>query len=183
MKNQESHFMKVSANANLNAAARRVSTPFIVDGVPMTFLAYNIDGSTYVGIRDLALTLSGTSKQFNVTWNGAQNAIHITTCQPYIAVGGEMPSGGADEACAIRVNSKIFLDGKAVKVNICRIEGRNFFRLRDLCIALDFFVHWEITTPAIAISTIKQYQGPIDTGGKGIAPGARNPIMGSLYGK
>ena len=44
-------------------------------GEKKAFDAYNIEGSNYFKLRDLAYVLNGTDKQFEVGWDAAANAI------------------------------------------------------------------------------------------------------------
>jgi hypothetical protein len=50
-----------------------------VNGQSVAFNAYNIDGNNYFKLRDLAYALNGTEKQFEVGWDGAANAISLTS--------------------------------------------------------------------------------------------------------
>ena len=51
---------------------------------------YLIGGYNYFKLRDIAYMLNGTSASFNVTWDGAQNAVNMLLGENYTAVGGEM---------------------------------------------------------------------------------------------
>ena len=58
----------------------------LVDDKNVAFDAYNIADNNYFKLRDLAYTLSGSAKQFEVGWDGANNAISLTSGQPYTVV-------------------------------------------------------------------------------------------------
>ncbi len=58
--------------------AEQSSQTFYVDGVQIQLQAYAIGGSNYVRLRDV-----GQAVNFNVTYDGATNSVHITTDQPY----------------------------------------------------------------------------------------------------
>ena len=49
--------------------AAPTASAVIVDGRSITFDAYNIAGYNYFKLRDLALQLNGTPKQFAVGWD------------------------------------------------------------------------------------------------------------------
>ena len=164
MNNSNPQAINVLASLAHNATARRVDTPFLVDGAQIDFLAYSIENTNYIGIRDLAFTLSGSPKQFRVTWNSAQNAIHLTSGQPYNPVGGEMTGTGVAEAAATRVNSTVILDGNHANVAIYRVEGANFYKLRDLGRVLDFSVQWDGQRRAVVIDTSQPHRGGGCTG-------------------
>lgn len=45
------------------------TTKFELNGNPVSLEAYLIGNNNYVKLRDIAMALNGTSKQFNVTWD------------------------------------------------------------------------------------------------------------------
>ena len=53
------------------ATANPTASTVLVDGENVAFDAYNIADNNYFKLRDLAFTLSGTAKQFEVGWDGA----------------------------------------------------------------------------------------------------------------
>lgn len=63
------------------------SSKVLVNGEVVAFDAYNINGSNYFKLRDLAKILSGTEKQFEVTWNNENKAIELISDKAYTAVG------------------------------------------------------------------------------------------------
>jgi hypothetical protein len=84
----------------------------MVNGNAVSFDAYNINGSNYFKLRDLAMTLNGTDKQFEVTWDGAKNAINLTANKAYTAVGGELAVSSNPIASEAKMTaSKVFVNG------------------------------------------------------------------------
>jgi|GEM_PF-5285478 len=138
-------------------AAIPTSATVLVNGTLVAFDAYNIGGNNYFKLRDLAFALNGSGKQFEVVWDGAANAIRLTSGQPYTVVGGEMTGKGEGEKMTKRTNSKVLLNGSEVKFTAYNIEDNNYFKLRDVGAALDFGVDWNNTTKTIAIDTSKGY--------------------------
>ena len=67
--------------------ATRTASIVTVDGIVETFDAYSIDNYNYFKLRDIAYILSGTAKQFEVTWDGSKNAINLISRETYTAVG------------------------------------------------------------------------------------------------
>ncbi|MDR1217313.1 MAG: hypothetical protein LBJ99_01875, partial [Oscillospiraceae bacterium] len=106
------------------------------------FDAYSISGNNYFKLRDLAFTLSGTEKQFEVVWDGEANAIMITSGVAYTPVGGEMGSKGTENKIPTATSSKVYLDGVQVSFTAYNIGSSNYFKLRDIGQALDFGVDW-----------------------------------------
>jgi hypothetical protein len=150
-------FVILGGGENTQAVqARPTSSTVMVNGKKVAFDAYNINGSNYFKLRDLAYALSGTQKQFEVGWDSADNAITLTSKKPYTAVGGEM-EGGAGAKEALPTTSRIYKDGKEARFDAYNIGGNNYFKLRDIGEAFDFGVDWDEAAQTISIDTRKGY--------------------------
>ncbi len=136
---------------------RPSSSAVFVDGESKTFDAYNIGGNNYFKLRDVATVMSGTEKQFNVTWNGEKSCIELISGKPYKPVGGEMSKGDGKPKTAISNASTIYKDGIEVDLTAYTIEGNNYFKLRDLGKAFDFNVSWDNASKSIIINTSESY--------------------------
>jgi hypothetical protein len=147
---------EVSVPAVPQTATPTAST-VLVNSRQVAFDAYNINGNNYFKLRDLANTLNGTEKQFEVGWDSAANAISLTSGRAYTAVGGEMEGKGAGSQTATPTASKITLDGAAVNFTAYNIGGNNYFKLRDIGEAFNFGVDWDGASKTIAIDTNKAY--------------------------
>ena len=130
----------------------------LVNGKKTNFDTYTISGSSYFKLRDLAYTLSGTTKQFDVAWDNTRNAIMLTSNKPYKKVGGEMNRSNGGSTTPTPVRSKIFLDGKEVFFTAYSINGLTYFKLRDIGAAFDFGVEWDGVHNAIVINTSESYK-------------------------
>ncbi|MDR1573145.1 MAG: leucine-rich repeat domain-containing protein [Clostridiales Family XIII bacterium] len=139
------------------AAATPTVSTVLVNGRPVAFDAYNISDNNYFKLRDLASVLSGTEKQFEVGWDGAANAIALTSGAAYTPVGGEMAGKGAGDKTPVPTTSRITLDGKDISFTAYNIDGNNYFKLRDIGAAFDFGVDWDGARNTIAIDTGKGY--------------------------
>jgi alpha-tubulin suppressor-like RCC1 family protein len=137
--------------------ATPTASTVLVNGERVAFDAYNISGNNYFKLRDLAFILSNTEKQFDVGWDGVNNAISLTSGRPYTVVGGEMVGRGAVAKTPTATSSKIYLDGKQVSFTAYNIEGNNYFRLRDIGEAFNFGVDWDGANNTIVIDTSKGY--------------------------
>lgn len=127
------------------------------DGELQNPTVFKIDGSNYFKIRDLAAILNGTEKQFSVGYDSAANAVTATSGQPYEAAGGELAgaaSGGARAAQAS--NDAIYINGEKTAVSVYKIDGSNYFKLRDLGKALNFYVGYD-NEKGMYIETDKPY--------------------------
>lgn len=140
---------KVSANPN--------SATVLVNGKNVAFDAYNINNNNYFKLRDLAYALSGTDKQFEVTWDQAANAVVLTSGKRYTAMGGEMSAKGTGTQFATPTSSKILLDGKEVALTAYNINDNNYFKLRDIGQAFDIGIGWYDATRTITIDTSTGY--------------------------
>ena len=125
-----------------------------VDGVDADCDKYNIDGSNYFKLRDLAKALDGLNTNFEVTWNAAQQRIDLTSKTAYTAVGGEQAALPAGNKAASLTNASVYLDGKPLSLTAYSIGGNNYFKLRDLGDALGFGVDWNADTMTM-ILTVK----------------------------
>ncbi len=96
--------------------ASKTATPtgstVLINGSKVAFDAYTIDDSNYFKLRDLAMVIDGTEKQFEVGWSSANNAINLQTGKAYTAVGGELvKSGNTSGKTANPTTSSIYLNG------------------------------------------------------------------------
>jgi len=139
------------------STATPTSSSVLVNGTTVSFDAYNINGNNYFKLRDLASVLSGTGKQFDVTWDAAVNTINLVSGQAYTPVGGEMASKGSGNQTATLTTSTIYLNGAPVALTAYNIGGNNYFKLRDIGQALDFGVAWDGATNTITIDTSTGY--------------------------
>ena len=128
-----------------------------VNGAAADPTVYKIDGSNYFKIRDVAAVLNGTEKQFAVGYDGEKNAVTATTGQGYDKQPGDLagaPSGGSQSAAAS--NDAIYVNGEKITAEVYKIGGSNYFKLRDLGEALNFYVGWEAGR-GVYIETDKPY--------------------------
>lgn len=157
-----------------------------VDGEKIVFEAYSINNNNYVKLRDVAMALNGSDKQFNVTWNEAKKAIDLISGASYAAVGTELPvqkqlekeeaedkerekqgyftsmdmglTRFYPESQNASLNtSKIYLNGTEKAFTAYNIGGNTYFKLRDLGQALDFNVGWDAETQTVTLDTSKGY--------------------------
>lgn len=134
------------------------SSTVLVDGKSVSFDAYNIAGSNYFKLRDLAAAVNGTKKQFAVGWDSAKNSITITSASAYTAVGGELDvSGDKASKSATLTSSSVYLNSTKASLTAYNIGGNNYFKLRDIAKSLDFGVGWDSGTSTITISTASGY--------------------------
>lgn len=129
-----------------------------INGKEVAFTAYNIGGNNYFKLRDIAAATNGTGKNFNVGWDGANNAISLTSKSSYNSVGGELTVNTSATAVEPQIsNPKIFVDGKLTTFMAFNINDNNYIKLRDIGEVFDFAVDWNSATGTIEINTNRNY--------------------------
>lgn len=125
-----------------------------VNGVAQSPTIYKIGGNNYFKLRDVAALLNGTAKQFNIGYNNKKVA--VTAGQSYEATGNELNGIPANNRSAISSNDSILINNIEANLTVYKIDGSNYFKLRDLGKALNFYVGW---TPdkIVYIKTDKPY--------------------------
>lgn len=156
----------------LSPAAARAATPapgqvvispqhLTVDGVERAVQKYNIDGSNYFKLRDIAYLLNGTESQFAVGWDAATSTVSITTGQAYEPNGSELLVGADRSSTAVPSSQAILIDGvRRGDLYVYNIDNANYFKLRDLGTALGFGVDFDIPANT-AIVTSKGYSSDV----------------------
>lgn len=138
------------------SAANVVASPqnLSVDGIDADCDKYNIDGSNYFKLRDLAQLLSKTDSRFSISFDEQSNAVAVVSGKEYIPVGGELARGQDQSKTAVVSKQSVLIDGKAVDgLSIYNIGGNNYFKLRDLGNALGFTVDYDAdSNTAIVLS-------------------------------
>lgn len=136
------------------AQVQRSPQGLSVDGVPRDVEKYNIDGSNYFKLRDLACLLNGTGSAFSVGWDSLSETVRITTGVPYVPVGGELTVGADRSGTAVLSRQTVLVDGVVRgDLTVYNIGGNNFFRLRELAAALGFDVDYDAETDTAVVTS------------------------------
>jgi hypothetical protein len=125
-----------------------------VNGVNKSLEIYNINGNNYFKLRDVAYLLNGTASQFSVTFDAGKKAISCVKGEAYDPVGGEVKLGSDKSETVVPSSQSLYIDGALVSLSPFNIGGNNFFKLRDLGIALNFNVDYDDTTRTMLITSI-----------------------------
>lgn len=142
----------------ITGTAAPSSAKVLVNGTEVAFDAYTIAGNTYFKLRDVAKVVSGTEKQFEVTWDNVKKAINLVSHTAYTETGSELAKGDGTAKSASPNMAEIYKDGEWADFTSFNIGGNTYFKLRDLGQAFDFHVGWDGTNKCITIDTAKSYQ-------------------------
>lgn len=136
-----------------NYVALPSSDTVVCDGKEIAFDAYNIEGSNYYKLRDLAYMLNGSSKSFSVNFDAEKNAISLISGQPYEVAGGELTLGGGVTKTATVTTAKVYWNQAEVALTAYNINGNNYFKLRDIMGLADVAVGYNDENRVITLLT------------------------------
>lgn len=133
------------------------NTKVLVDSKEIAFDAYIINDFTYFKLRDVAMALNGTQKQFDTLWNEKEKAINVVTNTAYTVAGGELQKGAAKNKKALCSTVTLYFNGVEKALLAYNIDGNTYFKLRDLAKEIDFGVAWNEQSQSIAIQSDSSY--------------------------
>lgn len=150
---------KKQVTFNLGAAAATPTADSLyADGKRQTPSIYKIDSSNYFKVRDVAAILNGTEKQFSVGFDNATHSVTLTSGEAYQATGKELvPNQGSSAVTALASDNSIIVNGEKLDLKAYKINGSNYFKLRDLGKALDFFVGYDASQKSVIVSGSQGY--------------------------
>ena len=138
-----------------------------VDGTDADCDKYNIDGSNYFKLRDLAYLLSKSDSRFSVAFDAESNAVTVVPGGDYVPVGGELERGKDLSKTAVASKQSVLIYGEAVEgFSVYNIGGNNYFKLRDLGSALGFTVAFDAdanTAVVLSKGSKATYQNAFET--------------------
>ena len=114
---------------------------------------YNIDGSNYIKLRDLAYLLRGTENRFSVAWDAEAGIIRVACGEDYVPVGGELAAAEDSAALAAPGTQPLSIDGAVQAIAEYSIRDNNYFRLRDLAPFLGFAVDYDAEVNAAVVES------------------------------
>lgn len=123
----------------------------MVNGEEVPFAAYTIEGFNYFKLTDVSYALTGTSRQFEVTWDETVGAINMVTERPHLVLGTELQGNSGQAETALRFFSPVYKNGEEMVVTVYTISGSSYFKLDSLMVALDLNVGWNGETGTITI--------------------------------
>ena len=138
---------KAYNNASLDATA--VKLTLTAEGKSADLWTYKIDGSIYFKLRDIAMVLKTTAKQFNVSYNDSN--VTLSLGEDYAPVSNELtkPSG---YATANPSNFNFQTNGRFCSILAYNVNGYNYVKLSDLAASLNFGASYDITKNSAEIT-------------------------------
>jgi molybdate transport system substrate-binding protein len=116
------------------------------------FASYNINGENYLKIRDIANILKDTAAKFSIDYAGG--AVSIQTHTAYKPTGSESAARPSSYNVFSGVSAdKVTVDGQPVGFTAYKIDGANYFRLRDFE-AIGATVAYDAATDTAQITTL-----------------------------
>lgn len=137
--------------------AYRSNHTLVLSGIVKELPAIKINDYNWIKLRDLAMLLQGSSKQFSVSYDETTGVIDIFTNKAYQSEGGELKNSLAVTEKATVSFQKVRIDGKFVDLTAYNVKGYNYFRLRDLASTLDFSLNYDANTKRINVDFTKPY--------------------------
>ncbi|GGH10249.1 hypothetical protein [Paenibacillus segetis] len=139
------------ASNTVNAKVTESSTYF--NGEQRSLNGFNISNNNYFRLRDLAEYFSGTSSQFDISWNKENNAIEILTGQAYTPEetdGTNYYSRNRNYSAKLST-SKVLVNGQVQLITAYNIDGNNYFQLRDLAVKIPFDIDYDNESNRISL--------------------------------
>ena len=119
---------------------KRSDTAFFVNGARMPLRAYIIEGNTYIDLFEIAITLSGSEKQFFPRWDERNQALSIISGIPYTAIGLNLSRVVSVAEYAVPKSISVNLNGVEVIINAYYIGNNVYFNLRQIAGVFDFCI-------------------------------------------
>ena len=107
-----------------------------VDGATKNVEKYNILGSNYFKLRDIAMLLSGTPAQFDVSFDEETRMVSVTTGKAYTPVGGEL------ETVILRCKnemSNVIVDQFGKDITMVPVDDDHFTVRVEVAVSDQFF--------------------------------------------
>lgn len=125
---------------------------FLVNNEEVCVEAYTIEGNNYFKLRDFAMALKGTEKEFEVTWQSQLGAINLISHKAYTVEGSELKKGTNTPKEATISEAKVYKDEKDTGLTAYKIGDNNYFKLRDLGDLIDVNIIWDSNAKEVKVN-------------------------------
>ena len=148
----------LAAPAHAAEAIQPTRQALTVDGAAVQGCEiYNIEGSNYFKLRDVAYLLKDGASRFSVAWDGQTRSVTVVSGADYVPDGSELQLrtlSHSELRAAGRSSQRIYINGKADStLTAYLIGGNNFFKLRDLGTALGFGVDYDTKSNTVLVTS------------------------------
>lgn len=124
-----------------------------VNGEPIQpFDMYNIDGYNYFKLRDIAYLLKDTYAGFSIGYDAQSQTATAISGQPYIPEGNELTRGKDNSSSCRPSPHTVLFNGTPSTAYAYNIGGNNYFKLRDIAEAFNFYVDYLESTKTLRIN-------------------------------
>ncbi len=120
--------------------AKKANQKLTLDGKDVEAPFYNINGSNYIKLRDLAVILNETEKKFNISYDNENKTFIIERYRPYEKMKGDLEEIKSEKAKAMLSTKTVYINHNPKGSDIYEkrdaktalINGNNYLQLRDL---------------------------------------------------
>lgn len=137
--------------------AVKSSQKITLDNEAVEVAAYNIAGSNYLKLRDVAAIMSGKKKQFNIDYNAERKLIVVETGKPYTKLESDLKPIKEASAKAILSEKEIILNGNDEDIDTAFINESNYVMLRDIAKIANFYVGYDEASQTVILKSDEAY--------------------------
>jgi len=132
--------MTLSAGAGEPIEAIREETLFYINGTRTPFRAYSVDYQVYLDIFEVAISLSGSEKQFSPWWAERNKTLRITSGTPKSTIGINLSGKIAEVENAAPLSVMVYVNEDKFDITAYSIAGNVYFSLRMIAELLDLCI-------------------------------------------
>ncbi|MEG1551248.1 MAG: RICIN domain-containing protein, partial [Oscillospiraceae bacterium] len=175
--NQKTSFIvNVVPKGSMYAAAEPSNSKVLVGGKEVAFDAYNIDGSNYFKVRDVAMAINTDKNNFDIEYDESRDVMMLKRKTAYSPIGSELTTGNTESTTAARSSTLMYVQDTLCSIKGYNINGSNYFGLRELSKIVDIELGWNESNNSILLNGNEYYQ----TGG--LWETSRNQFMTVVRG-
>lgn len=137
--------------------AVKSSQKITLDKEAVEVAAYNIAGSNYLKLRDVAAIMSGKKNQFNIDYNAERKLVIVETGKPYTKLESDLKPIKEASAKAILSEKEIILNGDDEDIDTAFINESNYVKLRDIAKIANFYVGYDEPTQTVILKSDEAY--------------------------
>lgn len=137
--------------------AVKTSQKITLDKEPVEVAAYNIAGSNYLKLRDVAAIMTGKKNQFNVDYNAERKLVIVETGKQYTKLESDLKAIKEESAKAILSEKVIILNGDDEDIDTAFINESNYVKLRDIAKIANFYIAYDEATQTVILKSDEAY--------------------------